>query len=218
MARKVNLPRTEYEQELLDIGGEQWGAYENTFIPIEDAWLDTIRKGGAGEQEAMDIAAAEATHALSPIEQGAYQDAFAGGVDPNSGAFIGLATDLATRKASGVSGAVTGAKNENTLGYYDKALTASQYGRGVGSEAITGLGTSAVRSVQADRMEREQEEFNKQASAATRQALYGAAGTAAGIAAGYGLNKYGGTIKDFGSSVGEVLVQQARGRNTLTSW
>jgi len=37
MARRVNLPRTEYEQELLDIGGEQWGAYENTFIPIEDA-------------------------------------------------------------------------------------------------------------------------------------------------------------------------------------
>lgn len=218
MARRVELPRTEFEQTLLDIGGEQRSLYDDAFIPIEDAWLDTIRKGGADEQEAMDIAAAESTHALSPIEHDAHQQAFAGGVDPNSGAFIGLASDLATRKAAAVGEAITEARNENTLDYYDRSLTASQYGRGVGGAAITGLGNAAVRSVLADRMERQQDEFNQAAGDATRRAVYGAAGTVAGVGLGYGINKYGGTVSDFGGAVKDVVVQKARGRDTITSW
>lgn len=218
MARRVELPQTEFEKELLGIGGEQWDLYENTFIPIEDAWLGTIHKGGAKEQEAMDIAAAEATHTLSPMEQQAYQDAFASGVAPNSGAFIGLATDLAARKAGATSGVINAAKNASTLDYYDEALTASQYGRGIGSESITGLGASAVRSIMADRMSREQDEFNKAQSDATRRAYYGTMGTIAGYGAGYGLSKYGDTIKDFGGATKDVVVQKARGRDTITNW
>ncbi len=218
MARRVELPRTEYEQELLDMSGEQRSLYESTFLPIEDLWLDSIKKGGASEQEAADIAAADAAHTLAPIEQNAYQEAFAGGVAPNSGAFIGLATELARRKAEGASGAITDARNQETLEYYDKGLTASQYMRGLGSESVTGIGTSADRSSQADRMERDQSLFNDAASDATRRAVYGAAGTVAGVGVGYGLGKYGSTISDFGGAVKDVVVQKARGRDTITSW
>jgi len=215
----IELPRTEYEKTLLGISGDQWGIYEDTFIPIEDAWLSSIGKGGASEQEAADIAAAESAHTIAPLEQAKYQEAFAGGVAPDSGAFIALASDIASRKAGATSDAMLSAVNRDRLDYLDEALTASQYGRGMGSEAVTGLGTSAVRSILADRESRQLDEFNRAASDATRRSVYGAAGTVAGVGLGYGLSEHGGGAWDTMKDVGEVVVQHARGRGgTITSW
>lgn len=211
MSRVVELPRTEFEQSLLDISDDQWDLYESMFIPIEDAWLDSIGKGGASAQEGQDIMSAEAAHTFAPLEQEAYQQSFAAGNAPNSGSFIGLASDLAIRKANATSEAMTAAVNEDTLDYYDQALTASQYGRGLGSESVTGLGSSGVRSANAERMSLNQDVFNQSASDAASSAIYDTLGTVGGIAAGYGLSKYKNSLKDTVNDTSSITVQGARG-------
>lgn len=198
MSRKVTLPQTEAEKKLLEISKEQWGQYQNLFVPLEDSWLQDIEQRTGDRQEAGDIMAAEAAHQYGQFEKGTFDQAFANGIAPSSGSFLALASDLANEKANAASSGITSARNAETLDYANSGLKALGYGRGMGSEGIGGTFSSGVRSQVADNMHRAQDDFIDNASDQTRYSIYNAAGGIAGLAGGFGLDQY---TKKSGSSV-----------------
>jgi hypothetical protein len=207
--RTITLPRTESEQALLDISGDMWDQYQQHFIPIEDAWLDSIHQGGGSFQEAADMMNAEAAHQYAPYEENAYQGAFSQGIDPSSGAFLSLATDLALQKGGAAGTAMNEAMTADDVEFYRQSLAASRYGRGVGTEGISGISAAGEREAIADRMARNQAANNSAARNATRQTFYNTLGTGLGLAGGYALSQYNPT--EIG---GDVVIQKPAG----TSW
>lgn len=189
MSKKVRIPQSEAEKTLLEISGDQWSEYQDMFIPLEDSWLQDISQREGDRQQGADIMAAEAAHNFGQFEQQSYDKAFASGIAPSSGAFLSLATDLASEKADAASSGITMARNAETMDFANNGLKAMQYGRGIGSEGISGTFASGARTLAAEDMERRQSEFNSNAKDQTREALYGTMGGIAGIGAGYGLNQ-----------------------------
>jgi hypothetical protein len=193
MSRKITLPQSEAEKTLLDISGDQWSQYQDMFVPLEDSWLQDISQRQGDRQQGADIMGAEAANKYGAFENSSYDQAFANGIAPGSGAFLSVASDLANEKANAASSGMTSARNAETMDYYNQGIKALQYGEGVGGEGIGGISQSAARDVSTDRMNRSQNDFNKNASDQTRYAMYGLPGAVAGATAGYLATSKGGS-------------------------
>jgi hypothetical protein len=186
MSRKVTLPQTEQEKALGSISGEQYDVWQQYFEPVESLWLNDIQTGKERDiQEGKNIVNAEVAHTFGPQESLNRQQAFAGGIAPNSGAFVSMLTDAGRRKAlAGTMGAV-GVVNDVTTKNLEDKTNAARYGLGLGSSSIGGLTKAASLKNQADNIARMSSENANLASENMSGMFYQTLGQAIGLA-GYG--------------------------------
>jgi hypothetical protein len=186
MSRKVTLPQTEQEKALGGISGEQYDVWQQYFEPVESLWLNDIQTGKERDiQEGKNIVNAEVAHTFGPQEQLNRQQAFAGGIAPNSGAFVSMLTDAGRRKALAGTMGTVGVVNDVTTKNLQDKTNAARYGLGLGSSSIGGLTRAASLKNQADNIARMSSDYANQASADTRGMFYNTLGAAIGLA-GYG--------------------------------
>ena len=187
MSRTITTTQSDAEKSLLDISNSQDALYQSLFVPLTDTWLSSINKDNAKSQENADIMGAEAAGQYGAAEQNQIQNEFASGIDPSSGKFLGLASDLANEKANAASGGITTGRNAAVMDYYKNGIAASNKGLGIASDATSGTYSAGALKAEQDRMAQNLVLSNKEAEDSFTNAKYNAIGGVVGVGAGYAL-------------------------------
>jgi len=158
--------------------------YSEVFVPLENIYIDQAMSS-FDDGNYKDPMGAASNQASSVYEQGiadATAGAFSRGLDPNSGAFMAESDALRTAqaRAMGDSAAATG------LDVTDKGFgmltNVANMGQGLSGEVLEGQIDQANNQLSA-LQRRAEEDFSQSSS------IQSLAGTAAGMGAGYGLNR-----------------------------
>ena len=160
--------------------------YGETFVPLENMFIADARNqfSDANYADAMGRAT---TQAAGIYEQGLgdmQRAAFGRGFDPSSGAFQGESAALRAAQARGMGLAGANAGIANTDRGYNMLGNVVRMGQGLATDAMQGQIDVAQAGV--DRLARQAEQDFMRSSS-----LQNLAGTATGMAAGYGLNRGG---------------------------
>ena len=159
--------------------------YGETFVPLENMMIaDTQRSLQSDAYQAPMTRAVQGTAAIyEPAQADMARGAFRRGIDPGSGAFQGESGALAQAKARGMglSGADAGI-TQTDRGLQGLSNVVAM-GQGLATDAMSGQIDVAQRSLDRS-MAQAQRDFGASSS------LQNLFGTAAGMAAGYGLNPY----------------------------
>ena len=166
----------------------QYNRYQDTFVPLENMFIDDARS--QFDTVNYDSAMGRASTQTAGIYERGLQDmqgaAFNRGFDPSSGAFQGESSALRAAQARGMGLASADAGISNTDRGYQMLGGVVSMGQGLANEAMAGQIDVAQTGV--DRATRQAEQDFMRSSS-----LQNMAGTATGMAAGYGLNnrRYG---------------------------
>jgi hypothetical protein len=166
------------ERMLAEIAKEQWDSYKETYVPLENEWMENVAKmdDPSAHQGARDITAATFQQRLGGAMPG-MQQASAAGAGYRRGNNIGAYTQGMDHLAQAKSRASQGVTDryargmENILGM----------GAGQRTEGMQGLTEIAQQSVQG-RIDAQSNAFS------SSQANSNALGTAVGAASAWGLN------------------------------
>jgi hypothetical protein len=148
---------TEEAKALAEVAAKRWNRYQDTFVPLENAYMGDVMKvrdkGTYDDVGAMASAAYgnQFAHANDQLAHEMEQQ----GVDPSSGVFMGNSAALRKAQAVKQSGGVSAAKVANTNRFYDGLSSIVAMGQGQAGQAIGGLqsvanqaGEQAVRDAQ----------------------------------------------------------------------
>lgn len=206
MSRKVVIPQTEREKQMLGISEEAWSTYNELFIPIEDIWLDTVKPPSESEYaRTQGRWTAEAAGTFGEQERQTRQELFAGGIGPGSGAFLSNLSTSAANKGRAAGAAVNEGLNAADMDYYQKAILADKFGQGVTQESIGGLYSGASAEATARRIGEASKANADLARIQNQMGWMDVAGTGLGLATGYGLSK----ASSVGSNPGDLVVQKS---------
>lgn len=178
------VEETPEQKELARIAAEKWGKYQETYVPMENRYMERIDDMASEWQG--DFVAGAANQSIQSEFSDAQKDIerrqFNTGVNPNSGRFDAATTGLSEARATEGAKAETGARVEQEDAYITGLSNVVKLGQGQSIDAQQGLSevasNSAARANNAARMEYEDH-------ASTRNMV----GTAGGMAASYGLNQ-----------------------------
>lgn len=162
----------------------QYNRYQDTFVPLENMFIDDARS--QFDTVNYDNAMSRASNQTAAIYEQGLADmqgaAFNRGFDPTSGAFQEESSALRAAQARGMGLSAADAGISNTDRGYQMLGGVVQMGQGLANEAMAGQIDVAQTGV--DRATRQAErDFMRSSS------LQNIAGTATGMAAGYGLNR-----------------------------
>tara|TARA_Y100000289_G_scaffold65606_1_gene79574 strand:- start:622 stop:1194 length:573 start_codon:yes stop_codon:yes gene_type:complete len=164
----------------------QHNRYQDIFVPLENMFIADARSQ-FDEQNYNNAMGRAATQTSAIYERGLddlQRAAFNRGLDPTSGAYQEDSAALRAAQARGIGLAAADAGISNTDRGYQMLSNVVQMGQGLQSEAMSGQIDVAQQGV--DRARRQAErDFMRSSS------LQGMAGTATGMAAGYGLRQGG---------------------------
>ena len=160
--------------------------YGETFVPLENMFIQDARNQ-FDEQNYTSAMGRATTQAAGLYERGLgdmQRAAFNRGFDPSSGAFQSESAALRAAQARGMGLAGADAGISNTDRGYQMLGNVVRMGQGLATDAMEGQINVAQTGV--DRASRQaQQDFMRSSS------LQNLAGTGAGMAAGYGLNRGG---------------------------
>ncbi len=143
------IPETAEEKELAAIAQERWDRYKEVYIPLENAYMETVGNyDSAGNREAIATKVAGGLKAdLSEQMAGANSNMFAKGVNPNDGAFKGAGTAALTKGSAVLANAV----NSANLGLGTEKISRQQglvqMGQGQAINAVKSFGDIASDSM-----------------------------------------------------------------------
>lgn len=141
---------TEEAKALAEVAAKRWNRYQETFVPLENAYIGDVME--TRNEGAYDTVSAMASanygeqfgHANTQLANEMEQQ----GVDPGSGVFMGNSAALRKAQAVKQSLGVSGAKVANTDRFYDGVSGIIAMGQGQASEGIGGLKSLATTSGQ----------------------------------------------------------------------
>jgi len=158
--------------------------YGEVFVPLENMYINEATSSFNQENYSGQMGDAS-NQASSIYETGigdAAQGAFARGLDPNSGAFNAESDALRTAQARVMGEAAADTGIAQTDRGFGQLANVAKMGLGIQSEVQEGLVAQSQNQLGAVQRKAE-EDFSRSSS------IQSLAGTGAGIAAGYGLNK-----------------------------
>ena len=158
--------------------------YGEVFVPLENMYINEATSSFNQENYGGQMGDAS-NQASSIYETGiddAAQGAFARGLDPNSGAFNAESDALRTAQARVMGEAAADTGIAQTDRGFGQLANVAKMGLGIQSEVQEGLVAQSQNQLGAVQRKAE-EDFSRSSS------IQSLAGTGAGIAAGYGLNK-----------------------------
>ena len=160
--------------------------YGDWAVPLEDMFIADAQQQFE-QQKYADAMGRATTQAAGIYEQGLgdmQRAAFGRGFDPSSGAFQGESAALRAAQARGMGYAGANAGIANTDRGYNMLSNVLRMGQGLATDAMQGQIDVAQAGV--DRLSRQAEQDFMRSSS-----LQNLAGTATGMASGYGLNRGG---------------------------
>ena len=170
-----------YEVEMMNQAENRLKEYQDTFVPLENAWMKQNKLYGSDayktKKQDEAVAAAKMTNSGT---------ALAGpGMKPGSGAFLMGSQDAANASGSGAGMAMTAGSQIALDKQYGGALDIVKLGR---NQTATSANLNSTLASNAAGIQAAQH----QAAQMERNAMYGAAGTAIGMAGMGAYNKWGG--------------------------
>jgi len=167
-----------------EMAASMWNRYQDVWVPLENMYIsDAVHSFDAPNYVASQGQAASlASSVYEPKIYDTQQELMARGLDPNSGAFVGESNALRRSQARATGETMADAGLGQTDRGFQKMTNVVRMGQGLVGEASEGMIDVASRQQEALEAQAERD-FSR--SASRQQAV----GTAAGIGAGYGLNK-----------------------------
>lgn len=177
---------TEAERALAEVAASRFTRYQNVFAPLENEYIREVfaLRSPGSFQEARGQASTAVEREFGAAERDLDRRAFSAGIDPSSGAYQGGSRALmrAKERALGLGGA--GAQIDQADRAYQGMQNVIAMGNNQAFDAMEGMGDVAARA---------NDNAARSAQTAFNRATTGmeVAGTAAGVAAGYGVNRNG---------------------------
>jgi hypothetical protein len=158
--------------------------YGEVFVPLENLYIDKATASFNPENyvDQMGDASNQASQIYERGITDAAQGAFQRGLDPTSGAFTEESDALRTAQAVAMGENSANAGLGQTDRGFGRMLNVAKMGQGLATEAQEGLVDQASNQLGAVQRKAE-EDFSRSSS------IQSLAGTAAGLGAGYGLNR-----------------------------
>lgn len=175
---------TEAERALAEVAASRFQRYQSTFAPLENEYIREIfeMRSPGQFQEAAGQASAGVEEAFGSAERELNTSMSARGVDPSSGAYQGASRALTRAKQRGLGLGMAGAQIDQADRAYSGMQGVVAMGNNQAADAIEGMGDIASRANSAA-SRRAKDAFSR--ASGTGEII----GTAAGAAAGYGLNR-----------------------------
>lgn len=176
-----DIEETAEEKELAAISMEKWDRYKNTFLPLENKYMAKV--DGMRSDSSYDRVGGLTGNAIN-VEAGnqlatANQAMFQGGINPNSGKFMGANSTLLSKGSKVLSAAV----NSANMGLGNEQISRMEgivnIGQGQAAGAVKSLSDIAANSVD-----------QATSSAENRYNNYAGNLEAIGTAGGMGLRTY----------------------------
>lgn len=179
-----SVKETKEEQAFAEVSGKKWQYYQETFRPLEDAFMEDVNElnTDAARGFASGAAASSTTAAFDDARKATSENLTNSGVNPASGKYQATMVGLADAEGYSSSENKAMAKNSVDDSYVGGLSNISAIGRGQSTSTQAGL--SDFASSASNKAARDAErEFNSQA------ANLDAAGSLAGAGA-YAFKKY----------------------------
>lgn len=143
------VPETEEEKELAKISIEKWDRYKDVFRPLEDSYMNKV--DGSTSDANFERVGGLASNAIQSDAGGqleaSNQAMFQGGVNPNSGKFIGANSSLLSKGSKVLSSAVNSANRGIGTEKISRMEGIVDIGQGQSAEAVKGFSDIAKNSV-----------------------------------------------------------------------
>lgn len=173
--------QTPEERELGRIAIERWNDYQTRFRPVENDYIEDVRRTDSDYAQARGQATSAVQQAFDPMEDQLRSNLFYTGVSPESTQFLeamsGMDEDRALSIGTGVNEAETAVSNQHVAGLQGVVAM----GQGQSAEALGGMGQVAGDAT-TEAVNRAYRSFDN------RQAGLHLAGTVAGAGANYAMN------------------------------
>ncbi len=180
------VEQTPEERELAQIAREKWQYYGEQFAPLENEYMQRVSEYGqpSQEREVVGQAAQGIQTGIDEQTDKAVSNLTASGIDPSSGKFSNTLGALAGQQGQTAGSAM----NKANLGLQQQELVGMQnlvsLGQGKSTSAQAGLSEGAQQSTS----EAIRESVNEWKQS---QAMENLVGQGIGMAASYGMNKFG---------------------------
>lgn len=180
MGGSTDVKETEYEKELAKVYAEEWGYYQESIVPFENQVIEDAKQ--ANDESVYDDIAENTNigykKSFSDASNNALSSMEANGINPNSGKFKSVVSDMADNEASVTSDATSRSQVAGQERYIGKMSNVMAMGQGQSQEATATLSDIAASS--------QRKAFNDAAnSRAGKDSVLGAAGALAGAAGSY---------------------------------
>lgn len=180
MGKSNEVKETEYEKELAKVYGEEWAYYQKSIVPFENQVIDEAKQ--ANDASVYDDIAENTNlgykKSFSDASNNALSSMEANGINPNSGKFKNVVSDMADNEASVTSDAKSRSQVAGQERYTGKMSNVMAMGQGQSQEATATLSDIASSS--------QQKAFNDANNSRQQSdSILGAAGAVAGAAGSY---------------------------------
>ncbi|PLT26679.1 hypothetical protein [Pseudoalteromonas sp. MelDa3] len=180
MGKSNEVKETEYEKELAKVYGEEWAYYQESIVPFENQVIDEAKQ--ANDANVYDDIAENTNlgykKSFSEGTNNALSSMEANGINPNSGKFKNVVSDMADNEASVTSDAKSRSQVAGQERYTGKMSNVMAMGQGQSQEATATLSDIASSS--------QQKAFNDANNSRQQSdSILGAAGAVAGAAGSY---------------------------------
>lgn len=195
------VKETEYEKELAKVYAEEWGLYQDTIVPFENIVIDEAKQ--ANDASVYDDIAENTNlgykKSFSEVTKNSVDNMAASGINPNSGKFKSVVSDIADNEASVTSDATSRSQVAGQERYTGKMANVMAMGQGQSQEATATLSDIANSS--------QQKAFNDASiSRQNTDSVLGAAGALAGAAGSYYSNSASSALSSMDDiNAGSVL-------------
>ncbi len=174
------VKETEYEKELAKVYAEEWGYYQDSIVPFENQVIDEAKQ--SNDASVYDDIAENTNigykKSFSDASNNALSSMEANGINPNSGKFKSVVSDMADNEASVTSDATSRSQVAGQERYIGKMSNVMAMGQGQSQEA-----TATLSDIAASSQRKAINDANN--SRAGKDSVIGAAGALAGAAGRY---------------------------------
>lgn len=180
MGGSTDVKETEYEKELAKVYAEEWGYYQENIVPFENQVIEDAKQ--ANDESVYDDISENTNlgykKSFSEASNNALSSMEASGINPNSGKFKNVVSDMADSEASVTSDAKSRSQVSGQERYTGKMANVMAMGQGQSQEATATLSDIASSS--------QQKAFNDASNSRQQSdSILGAAGAIAGAAGSY---------------------------------
>jgi len=160
--------------DLESLAMEQWEYYKSTYLPFVKDFAAELTTDSAGKREQVkNTAAADVYSNLDTIQSGKKSSLFNGGINPNSGNYKSEMASVASTRGLTAGTAIAGANQSVDKDLADGSILASNMSRGIKSDALEGLSSSAYSGLLNDGLKSEVDSYIEQQNMAAMGNLAG---------------------------------------------